>query len=113
MRHKRLSRRPGFHVGITKRSAQAASLVLAPGGKEGGPANRHRGSDQWLYVVAGTGQATVNGGRVRLSPGTLLLIERGDTHELRNTGRGQLKTVNFYEPPAYRANGTPMTRGRP
>jgi mannose-6-phosphate isomerase-like protein (cupin superfamily) len=87
--------------------------VLTPGGKEGGPANRHRGSDQWLYVISGTGQATVNGRRVRLSPGTLLLIERGDTHELRNTGRGQLHTVNFYEPPAYQANGEPMARGRP
>jgi mannose-6-phosphate isomerase-like protein (cupin superfamily) len=113
MRHQRLKLRPGFHVGITSRRAQAATMILAPGGQEGGPDNRHRGSDQWLYVIDGTGQARVNGRRIRLSAGTLVLIERGDVHEVRNTGRGQLKTVNFYEPPAFRKNGELLARGRP
>ena len=49
-------------------------MTLAPGDSEGGPDNRHRGSDQWLYVVSGTGQATVNGKRYRLRAGTVLLI---------------------------------------
>jgi mannose-6-phosphate isomerase-like protein (cupin superfamily) len=112
MKRKRLSLRVGFHIGATTRSAQAATMVLAPGGKEGGPDNRHRGADQWLYVIEGTGEATVNERKVSLSAGTLLLIERGDTHEIRNTGRGQMKTVNFYAPPAYRSDGEPLGRGR-
>ena len=29
------------------------------------------------------------------------MIERGDTHEIRNTGRGPLRTINVYVPPDY------------
>ena len=113
MKRKRLSLRAGFHVGITNRSAQAATMVLAPGGQEGGPGNRHRRADQWLYVIEGTGHATVNGRTVRLTAGSLLLIERGDAHEIQNTGRGQLQTLNFYVPPAYGPHGEQLARGRP
>ena len=113
MKRKRLSLRVGFHVGITTRSAQAATMVLVPGGKEGGPGNTHRGADQWLYVIEGTGRALVNGRSVPLSAGSLVLVERGDTHEIRNTGRGQLKAINFYVPPAYDQDGEPLPRGRP
>jgi len=42
----------------------------------------------------------------------LLLIEQGDRHEIRNTGRALLRTLNFYTPPAYRADGTELPRGR-
>jgi mannose-6-phosphate isomerase-like protein (cupin superfamily) len=87
-------------------------MVLAAGDREGGPDNRHRGSDQWLYVVSGTGAATVNGKRSPLAAGTLLLIERGEAHEIRNTGRAPLRTLNFYVPPAYTAAGDELPRGR-
>jgi mannose-6-phosphate isomerase-like protein (cupin superfamily) len=113
MKRTRLPRRLGFHVGITARKVQAAAMNLAPGGREGGPDNSHRGADQWLYVVAGTGRATVNGRRFPLRPGVLVLIERGDRHEIRNTGRRPLQTVNLYRPPAYRPDGEPRGRGRP
>ena len=43
----------GFRVAFDVRQIQAAEMVIAPGGHEGGPDNRHRGSDQWLFVVAG------------------------------------------------------------
>lgn len=112
MKRRWLTKKRGFHVGMTTRSAQAAMMTLAPGGKEGGPRNAHQGSDQWLYVIEGTGQATVNGRRIGLPAGTLLLIERGDRHEIRNSGRGQMKTLNFYLPPAYRKDGEPLARGR-
>ena len=63
-------------------------MVLAPGDKEGGADNRHRGADQWLYVLSGNGEAIV--GRRR--------------HKLR--------TLNFYVPPAYRKDGNPRSRGK-
>jgi mannose-6-phosphate isomerase-like protein (cupin superfamily) len=112
VKRKQLNLRAGFHVGITGRGAQFATMVLAPGGKEGGADNAHRGSDQWMYVVEGTGLAKVNGRRVPLRAGTLVLIERREIHEIRNTGRGTLKTVNVYVPPAYRPDGSPLPRGR-
>ena len=87
-------------------------MILVPGQTEGSSDNRHRGSDQWLYVVSGTGRAIVKGKRCRLQAGTLLLIEQGETHEIRNTGRSPLRTLNVYVPPAYRKNGDPLPRGR-
>ena len=87
-------------------------MVIEPGDCEGGPDNRHRGADQWLFVVSGTGAATVKGRRIPLRAGSIVLIERGDTHEIRNTGRAMLKTLNVYVPPAYTKDGDELPRGR-
>ena len=113
MKRKTLKFGQGFRVALGNRASQAAEMVLAPGGAEGGPDNRHRGSDQWLYVVSGTGVAVVAGRRYPLRAGTLLLVERGDTHEIRNTGRRPLRTLNVYVPPAYTRGGNPLPRARP
>lgn len=86
-------------LGGTERS-QAAVMEIAPGQSEGGPKNRHDG-DQWMVVLAGIGTAMVDGRSLDLSPGTLLLIRAGETHEIRNTGDTPLRTVNIYSPPVY------------
>jgi peptidoglycan/LPS O-acetylase OafA/YrhL len=36
----------------------------------------------------------------------------GDTHEIRNTGRGLLKTVSVYTPPAYTSDGYELPAGK-
>jgi mannose-6-phosphate isomerase-like protein (cupin superfamily) len=87
-------------------------MVIAPGDSEGDPDNRHRGADQWLFVLSGSGIATINDKRRRLRKNVLLLIERGDRHEIRNTGRGLLRTLNFYVPPAYTKSGDELPRGK-
>ena len=102
----------GFRVALANARAQAAVMTLAPGGAEGGPRNAHRGADQWLFVVEGRGVAIVNGRRRALREGALLLIERGDEHEVRNDSDAPLRTLNVYVPPAYDAQGEPLTRGR-
>lgn len=112
MHHKKLRFGKGFHVAIGNRRSQGAEMTLPPGESEGGDDNRHRGADQWLYVVAGSGSATVAGERVPLRPGTLLLIERGEPHEIRNTGRTPLKTISVYLPPAYTSDGEELPAGR-
>jgi mannose-6-phosphate isomerase-like protein (cupin superfamily) len=76
-------------------------MVIPPGGSTGGPNNKHASSDQWLYVLSGHGEATVNGNEISFQPGTLLLIESGETHEIRNPGNEPLETLNIYTPPAY------------
>lgn len=103
----------GFLPLFEANGVQAAQMVIAPGGSEGGPDNRHRGADQWLFVADGTGVAIVDGARRALRPGSLLLIERGECHEIRATGRTPLKTVNFYAPPAYTADGGERPAGKP
>jgi hypothetical protein len=80
---KRLRFGVGFSVALGNQRAQAATMVLAPGRK-----------------------------RRSLRAGTLLLIERGTTHEIRNTGKSSLKTLNLYVPPAYTSKGDPLPRGR-
>ena len=102
----------GFRVVMANRRAQAATMTLAPGDSEGGPDNRHRGADQWLFVRSGSGAAIVNGRRHSLRTGTLIVIERGDRHEIRNTGRSPLRTLNIYVPPAYTATGDELPRAR-
>jgi mannose-6-phosphate isomerase-like protein (cupin superfamily) len=112
MKRKNLRLENGFQVILGNQTSQAAEMVLPPGDVEGGGENRHRGADQWLYVLSGTGIATVNGERYQLDEGSLMLIERGDEHEIRNTGDDPLRTLNFYVPPAYTEDGEELPRGR-
>jgi mannose-6-phosphate isomerase-like protein (cupin superfamily) len=112
LRSKKLRFRRGFRVIPGNRASQAAEMVLGPGDAEGDPGNRHRGADQWLFVVSGTGRATINGRRHRLARGSLVFIERKEKHEIRNTGRAPLRTLNFYVPPAYRRSGDELARGK-
>ena len=102
----------GFKVAVGNRRAQAATMTLGPGDSEGGSDNRHRGADQWMFVAAGRGIAVVDGRRHPLRAGSLIVIERGEGHEIRNTGRGPLRTVNIYVPPAYTNRGEELPRGR-
>lgn len=113
MKHKHLRFGKGFNVSIGNERSQAAQMVMAAGESEGDADNRHRGADQWLFVVSGSGVAVVNGKRYPLRPGSLLLIERGDKHEIKSTGRGDLKTLNIYVPPAYSKNGNELAAGKP
>lgn len=102
----------GFKVVLGNRRVQAAQMVIEPGGKEGGPGNRHRGADQWLFVLSGRGVAIVKTRRIALKAGSLLLIEHGEQHEIRNTGRSMLRTLNFYSPPAYTHTGDELPAAR-
>jgi mannose-6-phosphate isomerase-like protein (cupin superfamily) len=112
MKSKNLEFDPGFRVVLGNETSQAAEMVLPPGKAEGNPENRHRGADQWLYVLSGIGIATVNDKHYRLAEGSLILIERGDRHEIRNTGDDLLRTLNFYVPPAYTNHGDELPSGR-
>jgi mannose-6-phosphate isomerase-like protein (cupin superfamily) len=112
MQHKHLQFGHGFRVVLGDEHSQVAQMTLAPGESEGSPDNRHQGADQWLYVVSGTGVAVVEGKPIELRAGTLVLIRRGDRHEIRNTGDGPLKTLNVYVPPAYTEEGEALAAGK-
>jgi mannose-6-phosphate isomerase-like protein (cupin superfamily) len=103
----------GFRVVLGNRRAQVATMTIAPGDSEGGPTNRHRAADQWLYVVSGAGTALVSRKRVALRAGTLLLVQRKERHEIKNTGRALLRTLNFYVPPGYSKNGEELPAAKP
>jgi len=78
---------------------QAAVMTIKAGGKVGNSHHRHEDTDQWLLVLDGSGEATIDGLTLKLKAGTLLLIEAGNTHEIRASADARLRTVNFYGPP--------------
>lgn len=90
-----------FQVLESTQRSQVAEMVLDSGRSTGGPNNNHPNSDQWLYVMEGKGTAVINGRSVKFEQGDLVLIEAGENHEVRNTGKEDLKTFNIYTPKAY------------
>jgi mannose-6-phosphate isomerase-like protein (cupin superfamily) len=93
------------------RTSQAAMMTLAPGAKtQEDSTNEHARSEQWLYVVSGTGSARVGKRTLKLKTGSLLLIEKREPHQIKCTGRHPLVTFNVYAPPAYGSDGEPLDR---
>src|SRR5215210_3033689 len=114
MRHiKTGSKRGFFKVLASSDSAQAAMMVLRPGQRSGDEVeNEHPNCEQWLFVVSGTATARVGKRRVALGDNSLLLIERDEPHQIENTGRRRLVTLNFYVPPAYDEKGDVRLRAK-
>lgn len=107
MKHVNTSHHRAFFKPLMQsRSIQAATMVLKPGQLSSEkPENEHPRAEQWLFVVSGSGRSKVARRTVRLTAGSLLLIEKGEAHQITNTGRVPMVTVNFYAPPAYSADG--------
>src|SRR5437763_14347533 len=111
MKHIRTAVKRGFFkILVSSRAVQTAAMVLQPGESTGEPQNEHPHSEQWLFVVSGAGKALVNKRRVAIREKSLLLIEKGEIHQVTNTGRRPLVTLNFYAPPAYTKDGEPKKR---
>lgn len=101
MKHTKLEFNTSFEVALGTDKAQAAVMTLLPGQTTGGEDNVHASSEQWLFVVSGNGEAVVAGKRHTLAPHSLIVIETGEAHQIRNTGDAPLETLNLYTPPEY------------
>ena len=60
-------------------------MVIPPGDAESDPRNRHRGADQWLFVVEGRGSARVKSRRYK--PVVIRNLGRSQGQALMNAGR--------------------------
>ncbi len=107
MKHVRTAKkRAKFTPLIQSQRVQSATMTLPPGGSTGETIeNEHPNAEQWLFVVSGSGRATVGRRTVNIAEGSLLLIEQGEAHRITNTGRSARVTLNFYSPPAYTKAG--------
>jgi mannose-6-phosphate isomerase-like protein (cupin superfamily) len=106
MKHVVIRHKTDFKEVLNGVNAQAAVMVLGPGESSSEePENEHRRSEQWLYVIAGNGEVRNGKRKQRLSTGSLLLIEREEPHQITNTGRTPLVTLNIYAPIAYTRGG--------
>ena len=106
MKHLRTTRRADWEVLHATPTSQAAMMTLAPGdvsNEDSG--NEHAWAGQWLYVVNGQGVARSRKKELKLAVGSLVLIEKGEPHQIENTGTVQLVTLNIYAPPAYDDDG--------
>jgi mannose-6-phosphate isomerase-like protein (cupin superfamily) len=105
------AKRGTFQVLGASKLAQSAMMTLKPGDTSDEElSNEHPRSEQWMFVVSGSGTATSAkpGERARsykLKTGSLIQIGRGERHQIRNSGRKALVTLNFYLPPAYTDDG--------
>ncbi len=104
-------RREFFKVLASTRTGQAAMMTLRPGQDTGEPQSEHPDSEQWLFVISGTGRARVGRRTVNVKEGSLLLVEMGEVHQVKNAGRRPLVTINFYAPPAYTSAGDTRIAG--
>jgi mannose-6-phosphate isomerase-like protein (cupin superfamily) len=115
MKHVKTGNKRGkFNLLASTREVQAAMMTLRPGGaSDDEPSNEHSGSEQWLFVISGSGEAKIGKRdghlrRIKLEAGSLLIIEKGELHQIVNTGKRSLRTINFYAPPAYDEEGEPV-----
>ena len=99
------SKRGFFEVLVSTRSAQAAMMTLGPGQATGEPSNEHPRSEQWLFVVSGSGTARIGKRSLEIRKNSLLVIEKDEVHQITNRGRRPLITLNIYAPPAYTGAG--------
>jgi mannose-6-phosphate isomerase-like protein (cupin superfamily) len=91
---------------LASRSMQAAMMVLKKGQSSSDEVeNEHPRSEQWVYVISDSGRARVGTRTIQLKCGSLLLIEKGEPHQITNTRGEPMVTINFYAPPAYSASG--------
>ena len=112
MKHiKTSTRRKKFDVLASTRLAQAAMMILRAGAKSDAQlSNEHPRCEQWLFVISGFGVATIvprarSRRTVKLRPGSLLVIGRGELHQIRSLGDRPCRTINFYVPPGYTDEG--------
>src|SRR5262245_46449689 len=61
MKHIKTGRKRGkFDLLTTTGNVQAAMMTRKPGGaSDEEPSNEHRSSEQWLYVISGSGEARI------------------------------------------------------
>jgi mannose-6-phosphate isomerase-like protein (cupin superfamily) len=90
---------------LSTRTVQAAMMTLRPGQVSGEFGNEHPKAEQWLYVISGSGTAKFSRRNIAIKEGSLLLIEKARKHQIVNTSKGTLVTLNFYAPPAYTKSG--------
>lgn len=87
---------------------QIAVMNLAAGRTSGEFGSEHPQSDQVMLILAGEASVRVGNETVAMKVGDLISIAAGELHQVRNAGLGELRTINFYAPKAYDADGEPI-----
>ena len=77
--------------------SQLVTMSIPP--KEDIGSEVHPGTDQMLFIVAGSGRAVVDGDSVDVVENDVVVVPAGSRHNLINTGLGDLRLFTVYAPP--------------
>jgi mannose-6-phosphate isomerase-like protein (cupin superfamily) len=81
---------------VSLRIAEIA--VPKPGDPPRGP-HLHRGFEECIYVLRGTGVTVAESGEIAIAPGDIVLIPPYEKHMTRNTGSEALVLLCFFAEP--------------
>ena len=62
------------------------------------PPNQHRAAEEVFVVLHGYGEATLGDAALQLKPGSVLLLQPGHSHAVRNTGTTRLYCLTTMVP---------------
>lgn len=91
------------HVLFTGPHSQLVVMSLDPGDEIG--EETHEKIDQFFYVMDGKGLLVLDGRPKPIEEHDGIVVPAGTRHNVKNTGRGELKLITIYSPPAH-ADGT-------
>lgn len=80
--------------------SQLVVMALRPGEEIGEEVHE---VDQFIYLVAGDGEAVMAGVVAPFEEGDALCVPAGSLHNVRNTGDGPMKLFTVYSPPQHAA----------
>lgn len=87
----------------TGKHLQLVLMTVQPGDQIG--LETHEEHDQFIRVEAGAGEARLDGEKVALGDGDVVIIPAGVEHNVINTGNEPLRLYTLYSPPEH-ADGT-------
>jgi mannose-6-phosphate isomerase-like protein (cupin superfamily) len=82
---------------FTGARSQLVVMSIPPGSDIG--SERHERVEQTLFILAGTGRATLDGVELPVAAGDVLVITPGTEHDVVNTGADPLQIYTIYAPP--------------
>lgn len=83
----------------TARHCQLVVMALKPSEEIGAEVHD---LDQFFRVVAGSGEAVLNGVRTPIRAGYSVVVPEGANHNIINTGSESLRLYTIYSPPNHR-----------
>lgn len=88
--------------------SQLVVMSIPPGEEIGEEV--HTKTDQLLVIVDGKGEAILDGKRQAADEHNVIFVTAGTAHNVRNTGKKDLKLFTVYAPPAHAAGTIHKTR---
>lgn len=83
--------------GHTRSEAVSFARFRLEAGRRSG-SSRYLGSDEYFIVISGTGVATLGAERAPVGPGSVVVIKRGDPHEITADATGPLEFYTVISP---------------